>query len=173
MTPDVRIRAVQAAEIVRLRAALLGFVRRHGERRITERAIRWLQHVDGAKLRSPGTVMLLALALRRDRAPVPDARPLIGLFAAGDYGLSASFLVVHRRARGSGIGRTLLKTALRLLGRLYGRIALDNAASLAVAQAAGLIPVRRTFTPKGAPAVVVAGGDWTEEEVRQCARSVF
>ncbi|MBT9281768.1 MAG: GNAT family N-acetyltransferase [Hydrogenibacillus schlegelii] len=168
----IRLRRLAPPDVLRRRRALLRFIRRHGERRITAAALRRIARTAPEAWLAPGTAVYVAL---EPRAGEGSGGRLIGVLAALDYGLAASLLVVHRSRRNRGLGRALLAAALRDLGKLYGRIRADNGPSLAAARAAGLTPL--LVSPPAAddlpPTVIVGGGRVDPEEARRCAISVF
>ncbi|WP_027085377.1 GNAT family N-acetyltransferase [Cohnella panacarvi] len=124
------------------RFQLLRFVRRHGERRITALAWQKLLLVSEAELAQPGTA--IAVAYTQGGCPA-------GVAFAVQFGESACLVTVHPALRGRGVGRKLLGVLAEPWGRLTCNVAIDNAASVAMCFAAGLVAVGLETGPTGKP----------------------
>lgn len=124
------------------RFQLLRFVRRHGERRITAHAWQKLLLISDAELAQPGTA--IAVAYTQGGCPA-------GVAFADHYGESACLVTVHPALRGRGVGRKLLGVLAEPWGRLNCNVAIDNAPSVAMCFAAGLVAVGLETGPTGKP----------------------
>lgn len=142
-----------------IKATLLRFVRREGERRITVQSRDWLGELSPESLKSRDTRLLLAV----------EGKRLVGLFAVSDCGLGHAFLVVDRRFRGRGVGKALAARMCRLLPKLYVRVAIDNEPSLTLFRNLGFQPVKASIGPTGKPTLWFAFGQWTPEDLHVSA----
>lgn len=149
----IRVVSIRPALLRRVRPLILRFCKRHGDRRITHRALRWLQGLreDGF---SKGTWLAAAL----------DGRRLAGVILFGSYGLDEAFIVVHPDYRKQAVGETLLAAALDSLDRVYTRVACDNLPSLKLCFKLGLVAFHLTTGPTGKPTLCLAGGNWSASE---------
>lgn len=152
----MKIRVVTPAEWPRLRPLVLALVHRHGDRRITHRAIRWLRDLKPGELNQPGTLIVLA---RTDRGRIA------GCLAAKDFGRSESLIVVHSACRRRGIAKALTAAVIRRLGKLYVRVAVDNVPSLKTCFSLGMVAFHLFTGPTGKPTLWLGCGDWRPEDV--------
>lgn len=142
MSGSLHYKLLDPSEWEKQRFQLLRFVRRHGERRITGRAWQQLLLAGETELASPGTA--IAVAYTQGGCPA-------GLAFADKYGETVCLVAVHPALRGRGIGRRLLSELARPWSRLTCTVALDNAASVAMCFAAGLVAVGLETGPTGKP----------------------
>lgn len=140
-------------------ATLLRFVRQEGDRRITKQALDWLDKLKPKMLASHESSLVLAM---RDKQ-------VVGLFAVSRFGLQHSFLVVDKRYRHRGIGKSLTAYTCQLLPKLYVRVAMDNEASLALFRSLGFELVKATIGPTGKPTLWLAHGHWKPEDLQEHA----
>ncbi|GAB6932873.1 GNAT family N-acetyltransferase [Calditerricola satsumensis] len=152
----MKIRVVPPAEWERLRPRVLALVRRHGDRRITHRAIRWLRHLGPDDLNQPGTLVVVAQTAKGG---------LAGCLAACDYGRKESLVVVHPAFRRRGIAKALTAAVIHRLGKLYVRVAVDNVPSLKTCFSLGMVAFRLFTGPTGKPTLWLGCGDWRPEDV--------
>jgi ribosomal protein S18 acetylase RimI-like enzyme len=129
--------------LLKTKPRLLRFVKHHGDKRITRRAIEWLAQLEQSELAQAGNKLVAAL----------DDRKLVGLFAVADYGEKESFIVVHQDYRHSGLGKQLTVLVSAALPRLCVRVACDNTASLRLLERCGFTPYKQTIGPTGKPTV--------------------
>lgn len=137
------------------RPLFLRFIREHGDSRITHHAIGWLRNLSEEAFNKDGNIVIAVM----------DGRRLVGLGAVSNYGLNESLAVVHRQYRQKDIGRQLIRAFVDNLGKFYGRVALDNIASLKMCFAAGLYGFKLTTGPTGKPTLWVGGGNIDMEDV--------
>jgi ribosomal protein S18 acetylase RimI-like enzyme len=140
-------------------STLVRFVRQQGDRRITRQDVKWLDNLTPAMLAEEETALLVAL----------DGKRLAGVFAVACCGLTHSVLVVDRRYRGRGIGRALAARMCRLLPKLYVRVSVDNAPSLALFHGLGFQPVKARIDPTETPTLWLAFGCWSAEDLQRHA----
>ncbi|MBB6672332.1 GNAT family N-acetyltransferase [Cohnella nanjingensis] len=136
------VRLLTSEEWDRSRFAMLRFVLRHGERRITQAGWRRMVTASAATLAEPGTAVAVAFTACGQPAGVA--------FAQG-YGEGACVVAVHPALRGRGIGRRLLQHLAEPWGRLSCSVASDNPASLAMCYAAGFAASGTHAGPTGKP----------------------
>ncbi|BCG58464.1 GNAT family N-acetyltransferase [Paenibacillus sp. URB8-2] len=138
------IYAAGPAQWSRQRDALLAFLRRHADKRITPEGWMTLADLTPERLSAPGSSLLTATI--RDQL----GSQLAALSFVTDYGKETCVIAVHTLYRGKGIGASLLRAQLERLGKLECRVASDNAASLKMCFNAGLAAVGLTRSPSGA-----------------------
>ncbi len=151
----MKIYALSAEEFRRHRTRLVRFLRQHGERRITKDALRWLEREPIHLCDEEGGGIWV----------VVDGNRLVGMAALSDYGRRESVIAVHRDYRQKGVAQELIATMRERLGKLYGRIALDNFPSLKMSFAAGFVAFDLIEGPTGKPTFWVGLGDWKREDV--------
>jgi GNAT superfamily N-acetyltransferase len=144
------------AALARTREKLIHFIKTHGERRITSRAIRWLQTLSDEALEQEGTLLLV----------YTQNKKLLGLLAVSEYGIHESFIIVHRKVRRHGIGKTLTEEVVQRLGKLYVRVAADNMASLKTCFSTGMVAFACMKGVTGKPTLWLAAGEWNKKDVR-------
>lgn len=127
--PEVHYVRLTELNFERLHPATVELMRRQGDRRLTQKALRFYAGLQAADVVGPGNLVLAALD-RRVR--------VVGVVAALGWGYRLSLVVVHRRLRGHGLGGTLLRLAVQALGRYYAEVASDNLPSLRALFACGL-----------------------------------
>lgn len=153
----MEIQILSPQRLSQLSPFLIPFIRKYGERRITHRAIRWLQKLANSKEAhfSEGTLISIAVSQRK----------LIGIIAFGRFGLDESFIVVHPQHRKRKVGESLLYHALEDLEKVYTRVACDNIPSLKLCFSNGLVAFRLIRGPTGKPTLWLGGGKWTPKDV--------
>ncbi|MFD0672954.1 GNAT family N-acetyltransferase [Cohnella sp. GCM10027633] len=142
MSVILTYRLLDPAEWEKQRFQLLRFVRRHGERRISGRAWQRLLLAGESELSRPGAA--IAVAYTQGGCPA-------GVAYADQYGDDVCLVAVHPALRGRGVGRTLLRSLAEPWERLACSVAIDNAASVAMCFAAGLVAVGLETGPTGKP----------------------
>lgn len=118
---------------------LLHLVSNHRSGRITPEALKWLDGLNEHDLNYQGNLVVLILYGRR----------LVGALACSDYGREQSLIVVHRDHRGNGLGRHLVRGALKHLKEFHARVASDNLPSLKLFFGAGLVAYDVFVRPNG------------------------
>lgn len=150
----MEIHILSPRHLLRTRSLLVPFIRKYGERRITHKAIRWLQTLQTDHF-PEGTLISIAT----------EQRKLAGVIAFSRFGLDQSFIVVHPLRRKQKIGETLLYHALEDLEKVYTRVACDNIPSLKLCFSAGLVAFRLIRGPTGKPTLWLGGGKWNPKDV--------
>lgn len=148
-------RTLDANHLARNRRRLIRFIREHGDKRITARAIRWLSSLTSDALNQGGTIVLIYV----------ENKKLLGMLAAADYGRQESFLVIRTDARQRGLGKQLTEAAIMQLGKLYGRVALDNTPSLRTCLSVGMVGFACITGVTGKPTLWLGAGDWSKEDI--------
>jgi ribosomal protein S18 acetylase RimI-like enzyme len=133
---------------------ILSFFRKYGEKRITHKALRWLQQLSDEQY-PEGTLASIAF----------EKKQIVGIIVFGRYGLDESIIAVHPAFRKNGIGEALLRHAIDELGKVYTRVACDNTPSLKLCFSTGLVAFRLFRGPTGKPTLWLAGGNWDPSEV--------
>ncbi|WP_027414836.1 GNAT family N-acetyltransferase [Aneurinibacillus terranovensis] len=144
------------ADLPRVRKWLVRFVSENGDKRITRRALHWLEALSIEQLKQNGNVILGAV----------DDGKLVGFLAVGNYGRSESFITVAHNARHKGVGKLLVQEAIHQLGKLYARVAADNIPSLKTCFSCGMVGFSCTYGPTGKPTLWLAAGDWRTDDVQ-------
>lgn len=152
----MKIRNLDPTDLNRHRKSLIQFITKHGDQRITAKALRWLTQLPAEDF-APGT--LLTVILYEEK--------LAGFIAFADYGRVESFIVVHPAVRERNVGEHLVRHSLTELGRVYTRVSLDNVPSLKLCFRCGLHAFRLIKGPTGKPTFWLGGGDWKAEEIPQ------
>ncbi len=155
----MRIRSISSAELERVLPAIVRFMRRYGDGRITHRAIRWFQ---GLKQKEWKDGTLVAAAL--------DGKKVAGIIVFGNFGLDESFIAVHPAYRKQGVGEALLKYSIEKLKKVYTRVACDNIPSIKLCFTCGLTAFRLIKGPTGKPTLWLGGGEYRPEEVTPAAK---
>jgi len=140
----------------------LAFIQRYGEKRITRWTMKRLAS-DMSIVRDPEGGIWVA----------HDHGRILGLLAIQKAGIELSMIVVHPCYRRTGIGASLLETALRTTRRLYARISAENIPSLRLAMSTGFTIIDHRTTRNGQTIFILARGAWQEKEAQACAASVF
>ncbi|SFS70682.1 GNAT family N-acetyltransferase [Marininema halotolerans] len=140
-------------QLHRYRDRLIRFSYRHGDKRITHKALRWLKKLNASSF-PDGTYLAIAREEKR----------LAGFILFGNYGLDEAYIVVHPDFRKRHVGEELFKQSIHSLGRVYVRVACDNTPSLKLCFALGLRAFHFTTGPTGKPTLCLGGGEWSEQE---------
>lgn len=153
----MNIKRISPELFPRFRNHLIHFVRQHGDRRITKKAIQWLASLDSQQLFSEGNLILAMV----------EGRRLLGLLVVSDYGIQESFIVVHKLARQQRIGSQLVGEMLSCLDKFYSRVALDNVPSLKLCLTMGMVGFKLVRGPTGKPTLWLGVGNWQREDVEK------
>ncbi|WP_048600624.1 GNAT family N-acetyltransferase [Rubeoparvulum massiliense] len=137
------------------RGALLHFIQRYGDQRITFRAIRWIKRLPASKLSEAGTFVLVARS----------GNELKAVLVIGDYGKEEALVVVHPDSRNDGIGKALLDHLFRRIDRAYGRVAIDNLPSMKMCFGMGMVAIQLTTGPTGKPTLWFGMGKWSLDDL--------
>ena len=149
------VRILNTNALARNRSRMIHFIREHGDKRITAQATRWLAALTPEELTQNGTIILAYV----------ENKKLLGIMAAADYGRQESFLVIRTDARQKGLGKQLTETAITQLGKLYGRVALDNTPSLRTCLSVGMVGFSCFTGVTGKPTLWLGAGDWSKEDI--------
>lgn len=149
------LRKLTKEQVRRHRKKLLQFMEKHGDRRITHTAIQWLKTVEARDVNEEGNLVLAAL----------ENRKLVGLILIARYGLKEAAMAVHRDYRNRNIAKALIRETIATLGKMYGRVALDNLPSLKACLDNDMVGFHLFTGPTGKPTLWVGGGDWSKEEL--------
>jgi GNAT superfamily N-acetyltransferase len=150
----MRIRQIHPEELQRIREPVIRIMKKHGDGRITHRALRWLNRLDPREV-PEGTYIAAAM----------DGNRVIGLIVFGKFGVEESFIAVHPDHRKQGVGEALLNNAINHLKKVYTRVATDNIPSLRLCFSCGLVAFRLTHGPTGKPTLWLGGGDFRQEDI--------
>ncbi|PTM58049.1 GNAT family N-acetyltransferase [Desmospora activa] len=150
----MRILTLTPQLLAQHRERLVHFSFRYGDKRITHKALRWLQRLPTDQSFPEGTWMAVAL----------DEERLAGFILFGQFGLKEAIVIVHPDHRKKSVGEQLLTLALDRLDRVYTRVACDNIPSLKLCFSKGLIAFRLITGPTGKPTFILGGGNWSQEE---------
>ena len=151
----MKILQLSSEQFTKHRTTLLQFIRRHGEQRITLRALRWLKKLPPSKLNQPGTMILTALHHGR----------IEGILVIGEYGREEALVVVHPETRNSGVGKEMLDHLFRKIDRAYGRVAIDNIPSMKMCFGMGMVAIHLTTGPTGKPTLWFGMGNWSLDDL--------
>lgn len=138
------------------RRSLIRFIIKYGDGHITKRAISWLK-------RSPFSTIdqengdLVHVFLN-------DKNRMIAVLAIGHFGLEQAIIVVHPRARKTGVANRLVIEALKAIDRFYVKVANDNVPSLKLCFSVGMRAFDLIKGPTGKPTFVLGIGDWDANE---------
>jgi GNAT superfamily N-acetyltransferase len=152
----VRVRLIDGKILERHRSTLIAFLRRHGDQRITHKAIQWLKRLQ-LNRQKPGTFVAVCFSDKK----------LIGLTAIGNYGLEEAVIAVHPQYRKRGVGEALLKFSLKHTPKIYTRVACDNLPSLKLCFACGLQAFQVFIGPTGKPTLWLGGGKWNPQDIQK------
>ena len=150
------IRTLSLEKLPEVRPILIRFLKKHGDGRITHKAIRWLKQIQATEVK-PGTLILLAFHQQK----------LVGLMAFSHYGIEHAITAVHPNWRKQGIGMAMLKKALSQLKKVYTRVAYDNIPSLKLCFSCGLVAFDMIKGPTGKPTLLLGGGEWKHEDIQK------
>jgi hypothetical protein len=89
----------------------------------------------------------------------------IGILIISQYGIDESFMAVHKQFRNKHVAQQMVTQAYEKLGKMYGRVALDNMPSLKVCLANGMVAFHLFNGPTGKPTLWLGGGNWKKEDV--------
>lgn len=131
------------------------FIQRHGDKRITRTGIEWLNEVAESEYKQEGTYVLCAL----------NKSQLVGLVIIVKYGLKESYIIVHSTFRNQHVAKEMLHKAMQDLGKLYGRVAMDNLPSLQMCFNSGMTAFHLTTGPTSKPTLWLGGGKWSRQDV--------
>ena len=152
----VEVRAIRPEEWKKVRPKVISFIRRYGDRRITQQGLNWLKSASEKELQEPGTGVWVAVENKR----------MVGLSALSHYGIHQSLIVVHPNLRNKSVARNMVTTIIQSVGKIYGRVAYDNHASLSMCLGSGMVVFARAKDgPTGKPTYWVGGGNWKREDI--------
>lgn len=137
------------------RRNLIRFFRFHGDHRITKDAYNWIQKANQEDLDHPGTLILCAL----------EDKKIVGVIIAANYGIDESLIAVHKKHRNKHTAQNMVQQTLTLLGKLYGRVALDNIPSLKVCLENQMVAFHLFDGPTGKKTFWLGGGAWKKDDV--------
>jgi hypothetical protein len=141
--------------LAKRRRHLIQFFRQHGDRRITKDAYDWIQKVKDEDLEQEGTLILCAI----------EQNKLVGVLIASNYGIDESFITVHKRHRNQHTAQKMVHHTIQQLGKLYGRVAMDNTPSLKVCLDNHMVAFHLFNGPTGKPTLWLGGGNWSKQDV--------
>jgi ribosomal protein S18 acetylase RimI-like enzyme len=147
--PQLTIRTLDAIHLENARGPLLKFIAQHAGGRITRRARKWLRTVARADLRHAGTCIVTASL----------GKQLKGVLLVAKHGEQVMAIVVHRSARRKKLGQTLIRHALRHMRFVEARVATDNAASIGMCFAAGMVAIALERGVTGKPTLLFVAGE--------------
>lgn len=151
----MQVKQITPDTLSKVRQRLVRFLNLHGDKRITKKGIRWLQNLQGEELDIKGNVILVAI----------EENKLTGLLAISDYGREESIVAVHQLHRQQNTGVTLITELMKRVDKCYGRVALDNVASLKMCFAMGMTGFKVISGPTGKPTLWLGLGNWKKEDV--------
>lgn len=142
-------------KVEKYRKNIVNFIKKNGDRRITKEAINWVSKAGQQDIDREGTILLACM----------DMNKVVGVLIAADYGREESFIVVHKGYRNQNIAKTMVKECIQNVGKIYGRIAVDNTPSLKVCLDNDMVAFHLFEGPTGKPTLWLGGGNWTKEDV--------
>jgi hypothetical protein len=134
---------------------MITFFRYHGDRRITKDSIQWIKQAKKSNIEHPGTFSLC----------VVEENKLVGVLIISEYGIDESFMAVHKSYRNQDIALRMVDYSYKELGKIYGRVAMDNIPSLKVCLDNGMVAFHLFNGPTGKPTLWLGGGDWDKKDV--------
>lgn len=137
------------------REKLVKFFRQHGDKRITKEGIQWIRRVTKEQLEKPGSLIHC----------VVNEKMIVGVLIISNYGIDESFMAVHEKYRNQDIAQKMVEYSIKELGKVYGRVALDNIPSMKVCFHNGLVAFHLFDGPTGKPTFWLGGGNWRKEDV--------
>lgn len=149
------IREVPYQKLEQVRPKLIRFLRLYGDKRITHKALRWLNRLPAAPY-GEGTMIAIAL----------DQKRLAGVLVIGRYGIEESLIAVKPRYRKAGLGKELVQYCFRTIDRMYARVATDNVPSLKLCFALGMVAFDLFTGVTGKPTLWFGLGNWDKNETR-------
>ncbi|WP_202081375.1 GNAT family N-acetyltransferase [Caldalkalibacillus salinus] len=149
------VRNLTGHQVEKYKKKIVDFIKRHGDKRITREAIQWVRQTNAAQVAQDGTVLMCAL----------DQNKVVGVLIAVDYGMMESFIVVHRQYRNQHVAKQMVKEVVSSMGKIYGRVAMDNAPSLKVCLDNDMVAFHLFEGPTGKPTLWLGGGNWSKEDV--------
>ncbi|MCS1352473.1 GNAT family N-acetyltransferase [Mechercharimyces sp. CAU 1602] len=152
----MKLSVIDHRRLPRVRAALLRFMKRYGEGRITYKALRWFRDLPVQQW-DEGTWVAVATVNKK----------LVGVIVFGGYGLDEALITVHPDYRKQRVAEKLLDEALANLGKVYTRVACDNTASLKLCFTCGLQAFQLFRGPTGKATLWLGGGEWDVAEVEE------
>ena len=134
---------------------IIDFFKQHGDKRITRDGINWIKQATPESFETPGTLVLC----------VVDQKVLVGVVIVANYGIEESFIAVHKRYRNQDIGNKMVEYVVSSLGKIYGRIAMDNIPSIKICLENGMVAFHLFEGPTGKPTLWLGGGNWNKADV--------
>jgi RimJ/RimL family protein N-acetyltransferase len=151
----MRLVQLSAQQLNKYRKMIVTFIKNHGDRRITKDALRWVKQAGEEELEKEGTLLLCATEQQR----------VIGVVIVANYGIEESFITVHQHYRNRHVGKLMVKAVIERLGKIYGRVAIDNIPSLKVCLDNGMVAFELFTGPTGKPTLWLGGGAWDKADV--------
>lgn len=137
------------------RRKIIRFLRNHGDRRITLKAIRWIREATKKDVEQEGFLALCAL----------HHHSIIGVMVIADYGRAESIIAIHKNHRNQRIAKTMVQQAISTLGKMYGRVAIDNIPSLKICLDNGMVAFHLFTGVTNKPTLWLGGGNWKKEDI--------
>lgn len=137
------------------RQKLVQFLLQHGDKRITKKAIDWIKKASSEDIEQEGFLALSAL----------ENKTLIGVLIVADYGMDESIVAVHEKYRNQNTAKKMVYYTIAQLGKVYGRVALDNIPSLKICLENGMVGFHLFTGVTKKPTLWLGGGNWKKEDV--------
>lgn len=143
------------AQFLNNRRKIIRFLRNHGDRRITLKAIRWIKGATKKDVEQEGFLALCAL----------HHNIIIGVLVVADYGRVESLIAIHKKYRNQHIAKRMVQQAISTLGKMYSRVAMDNIPSLKICFDNGMVAFHLFTGVTNKPTLWLGGGSWKKEDV--------
>jgi hypothetical protein len=152
---SMQLLSLTEQQLIKQRRNLIQFFRLHGDHRITKDAYNWIKKASQEDLGHAGTIVLCAV----------EERKIVGVLIAANYGIDESLIAVHKKHRNKHTAKEMVQHTISLLGKLYGRVALDNIPSLKVCLENQMVAFRLFEGPTGKKTLWLGGGAWKKDDV--------
>jgi ribosomal protein S18 acetylase RimI-like enzyme len=151
----MQIKQIAPEQLVKVRQRLIRFFQLYGDKRITKRALNWLEEVMPNDLSMQGNCLLVCT----------EGTMIVGAIAVANYGRGESFIAVKPTERQKGTGRILVEALMCRMEKMYTRVALDNTPSLKLCFSVGMVGFKMITGPTGKPTLWLGLGNWCKEDV--------